>query len=145
MSINLQTKNCMHLLVSTHFVTPVLFCPAALLKLACFGMAWLAIAPTGIGLIGCCGWKAVGRGWLGFGGVDCCLTFAPVAVEEAATVDLASLATGADTCCKGGDKRLGGAGLAVLLPVPRLLADLRAAARSAATPMSFMNCASRMD
>jgi hypothetical protein len=42
-----------------------------------------------------------------------------------------ALATGADTCCKGGGKRLGGAGLAVLLPAPRLLLDLRAAACSA--------------
>ena len=42
-----------------------------------------------------------------------------------------ALGTGADTCCKGGGKRLGGMGLAVLLPLPRLLLDLRAAARSA--------------
>ena len=38
---------------------------------------------------------------------------------------------GADTCCKGGAKRLGDMGLAEVLPLPRLLADFRAAARSA--------------
>ena len=58
------------------------------------------------------------------------MLFAPVTVEAAA-VDLLSLVTGADTCCNGGGKRLGGMGLAVLLPLPRLLADLRAAASSA--------------
>lgn len=64
-----------------------------------------------------------------FGGAGCCC-----GVEDFGWVvvaGLASLAIGADTCCKGGGKRLGGTGLEVLLPPPRLLTDLRAASRSA--------------
>jgi hypothetical protein len=51
-----------------------------------------------------------------------------------------AFATGADTCCRGGGKRLGGVDLTVLLPLPRLLADLRAAARSALCFASASAC-----
>ena len=47
---------------------------------------------------------------------------------------------GAYTCCRGGGKRLGGAGLAALLPLPRLLTDFRAAARSACARASAAAC-----
>jgi len=53
---------------------------------------------------------------------------------------LSFMATGADTCCKGGGKCLGGAGLVALLPMPRLLTDLRAAARSAFCRASASAC-----